>query len=72
MTQIFTRTNDSKKGKRVFNLVLEQDNFHFDINKVFVQSFCFNFIIFWRGGGGGGCGCGYSVGTALIIYSKHL
>lgn len=49
MTQIFTRTNDSKKGKRVFNLVLEQDNFHFDINKVFVQSFCFNFIIFWRG-----------------------
>lgn len=50
MTQIFTRTNDSKKGKRVFNLVLEQDNFHFDINKVFVQSFCFNFIIFWRGG----------------------
>lgn len=51
MTQIFTRTNDSKKGKRVFNLVLEQDNFHFDINKVFVQSFCFNFIIFWRGGG---------------------
>lgn len=53
MTQIFTRTNDSKKGKRVFNLVLEQDtsNFHFDINKVFVQSFCFNFIFF--GGGGG-------------------
>lgn len=50
MTQIFTRTNDSKKGKRVFNLVLEQDNFHFDINKVFVQSFCFNFIFF--GGGG--------------------
>lgn len=49
MTQIFTRTNDSKKGKRVFNLVLEQDNFHFDINKVLFSLFVLISLFF--GGG---------------------